>query len=120
MIRPSEGCDRGSNPRGAICIMKKSFSEKCYRVLRKVPKGRVTTYGAIAKTLGTKAYCAVGSSMNKNPYVPKVPCHRVVNSDGKIGGFASGVKDKIKILRREGVGVKNGRVVNFKKKLFRF
>jgi methylated-DNA-[protein]-cysteine S-methyltransferase len=57
---------------------KKSFNERCYEVLVRVPKGKIITYGEIAKQLKSKAYRAVGNAMNKNPYAPKVPCHRVV------------------------------------------
>ena len=88
----------------------KVFYEKCYKVLKKVPRGRVTTYKEIARVLNSKAYRAVGTAMNKNPYAPKVPCHRVVNSDGRVGGFASGRGEKIKMLNREGVEVVGGRV----------
>jgi methylated-DNA-[protein]-cysteine S-methyltransferase len=94
------------------------FEEKCYMILKKVPKGKVTTYKEIANALGTKAYRAVGNAMNKNPYAPKVPCHRVVNSDGRIGGFAFGVKKKIKMLKAEGVKVSKRKVVDFEKKMF--
>lgn len=96
----------------------KSFTEKCYAKLRKVPRGRVTTYGMIAESLGTKTYRAVGTAMNKNPYAPEVPCHRVVNSDGRIGGFASGRENKIKILKKEGVEVEGGKIKDFKKRFF--
>ncbi|MBU0760189.1 MAG: MGMT family protein [Nanoarchaeota archaeon] len=78
------------------------FSEKCYSVLKKVPRGKVTTYGEIAR--------AVGNAMKRNPYAPEVPCHRVVRSDGKVGGFALGTSEKIKMLR---FGV--GRFVNLEK-----
>ncbi len=98
----------------------KSFSEKCYSILRKVPKGKVTTYKEIAIALGSKAYRAVGNAMNKNPYAPEVPCHRVVSSDGKLGGFAFGTKKKIALLESEGVKVINGNVGDFDKVLFRF
>jgi methylated-DNA-[protein]-cysteine S-methyltransferase len=87
-----------------------NFNEKCYKILMKVPRGKVTTYGAIARALGSRGWRAVGRAMNMNPYAPKIPCHRVVMSDGKIGGFASGVGKKIKMLRGEGVEVKNRRV----------
>lgn len=90
--------------------MVKSFNERCYSVLKKVPKGKVTTYKEIAKALGTKAYRAVGNAMNKNPYAPKVPCHRVVKSNGEVGGFASGTKKKIQMLRKEGVEIKKGKI----------
>ncbi len=100
--------------------MKKSFSEQCYALLRQVPEGKVTTYKAIAKALGTKAYQAVGSAMHKNPYAPQVPCHRVINFNGEVGGFASGTNTKIKLLKREGIPIKGGRVENFKLHLHKF
>lgn|SRR3989344_6874846 len=87
-----------------------SFNEKCYAILRKVPKGKVTTYGSIARALKSKGYRAIGNAMNKNPYSPKVPCHRVVKSNGELGGFAFGVEKKIEMLKKEGVVVKNGKV----------
>jgi len=90
--------------------MVKSFNERCYSVLKKVPKGKVTTYKEIAKALGTKAYRAVGNAMNKNPYVPKVPCHRVIKSNGEVGEFASGTKKKIQMLRKDGVEIKKGKI----------
>ncbi len=99
---------------------KKSFNERCYSLLRKVPKGRVTTYKALANALGTRAYRAVGQAMNKNPNAPKVPCHRVVSSDGSIGGFAHPIERKIRMLRREGVEVEDGMIVDFEKRLFLF
>ena len=97
----------------------KSFNERCYTILRKVPKGKVTTYGKIAKALNCKAYRSVGNAMNKNPYAPKVPCHRVVNSNGKLGGFASGVNNKIKMLEKEGIEIINGKI-DLNKYLHRF
>lgn len=90
--------------------IKVNFNEKCYQLLSKVPKGRVTTYKALAEALGTKAYRAVGNAMNKNPYAPKVPCHRVVKSSGEIGGFVSGTSNKIKMLRKEGIKIENNKI----------
>ncbi len=87
-----------------------SFNENCYALLRKVPRGKVTTYKAIANALGSKAYRAVGNAMNKNPYAPKVPCHRVINSNGNIGGFALGKNKKINILNSEGIVIKSGKI----------
>jgi len=97
----------------------KSFNEKCYQILKKVPKGKVTTYKSLAKALNTKAYRAVGNAMNKNPYAPKVPCHRVILSDGQIGGYATGTKNKIKMLKTEGVEIKDNKV-NLDKYQFKF
>ena len=99
--------------------MKESFSEECYSILRKVPRGKVTTYKALAKELNTKAFRAVGNAMNKNPYAPIVPCHRVINSDGRLGGFASGIKNKIKMLKNEGIKIKNNEI-DLDKYLHRF
>jgi len=101
-------------------MIKQTFSERCYEILRKVSKGRITTYKEIAKALNTKAYRAVGNAMNKNPYAPEVPCHRVVSSDGNIGGFAHGTKKKIEMLKKEGIETKNDEIVDFEDKMFRF
>ncbi len=111
--------------------MKKSFNERCYDLLRKVPKGKVTTYKELAHALNTGAYRAVGNAMrrnpysflrpvkskknqdfpvNKNPYAPEVPCHRVVNADGRLGGFASGLPKKIAMLKKEGVEIVNDKI----------
>ncbi len=109
--------------RAAPAIFKmpqKSFSEKCYALLRQVPKGKITTYKALAQALNTKAYQAVGTAMNKNPYAPQVPCHRVINSNGEVGGFASGTKNKIAFLKKEGIPIKFGKVQNVKKYLYKF
>lgn len=97
-----------------------SFNERCYALLLKIPKGRVTTYKAIAEALGTKAYQAVGNAMNRNPNPVRVPCHRVVNSDGQLGGYAFGSERKIELLTDEGVLIENNRVVDFKTVLFEF
>ncbi|MCB9362096.1 MGMT family protein [Candidatus Woesearchaeota archaeon] len=97
-----------------------TFAEECYALLTKVPKGRVTTYKDLAQALGTKAYRAVGTAMNRNPYAPKVPCHRVVNNDGRLGGFAHGQEKKACLLRKEGVQIKEGKIVGLEKLRFRF
>lgn len=96
------------------------FNNKIYNLCKRVPKGKVTTYKILAEKAGTKAYRAVGQAMKNNPFSPQVPCHRVVASDGGIGGFSSGVKNKIKLLKKEGVEVKKNKIVDFEKKLFRF
>jgi O-6-methylguanine DNA methyltransferase len=93
--------------------------------MESIPEGKVTTYGLIAKKLNTRAYRAVGNACRRNPYAPKVPCHRVVKSDGSIGGFGgktSGktVERKIKMLKREKVEIMNGKVVDLVKVLFKF
>ncbi len=94
------------------------FADKVYELTEKVPKGKVTTYKIIAEKLGTKAYRAVGNALNKNPYSPKVPCHRVIKSNGEIGGFAQGTKKKTNMLRKEGIEVTNNKIE--KKFIFSF
>ena len=81
----------------------KSFTEKVYDVVRKIPKGKVMTYGEVAKKIGSPgASRAVGTVLSKN-YNPEVPCHRVIRSDGKIGNYnRGGIEEKRKILQREG------------------
>ena len=98
--------------------MKKSFNERCYALLRKVPRGKVTTYKEISRALKTKAYRAVGNTMNKNPH-KNVACHRVINSNGFIGQFAKGVKVKAKLLKKEGIEIKKGKI-DLKKYLYKF
>ena len=66
---------------------KMTFSEKVYSLCRKIPLGKVTTYKEIATALNTEAYRAVGQALKCNPYAPQVPCHRVVSSNGSLGGF---------------------------------
>lgn len=88
-----------------------SFAEKVYSATRRIPRGRVATYKAVARAAANpRAFRAVGNALNKNPYAPKVPCHRVVKSSGALGGFASGCAKKAKMLRVEGVKIKNGRI----------
>ncbi|MEX0776494.1 MAG: MGMT family protein [Phycisphaeraceae bacterium] len=87
-----------------------NFNQKVWALCARVPAGKVTTYGAIARALGTRAYRAVGNAMNRNPYSPVVPCHRVVGSDGSLTGFAGGLKKKTAMLRAEGVAMRGQRV----------
>src|SRR2546421_1655590 len=87
-----------------------SFSEKVWALTSRVPKGKVVTYAQIARKLNTEAYRAVGNALNKNPYAPQVPCHRVVGSDGSLTGFAGGMKKKAEMLSAEGVQLRHGRV----------
>ncbi len=98
------------------------FQDEVYKALLKIPKGRVTTYGEIAKYLHTKAVRAVGSAVGKNPNAPAVPCHRVVPSTGKIGNYSGkgGVDTKRALLTEEGVVVVNDTILNFKDILFTF
>lgn len=88
-----------------------SFKGKVYKIVRQIPKGRVMTYKRVAKLAGKpRGWRAVGNILNKNRN-RNVFCHRVIRSDGKIGGYGQGTKKKINILKREGVPIKNGRLI---------
>ncbi|MFH1663579.1 MAG: MGMT family protein [archaeon] len=98
-----------------------NFNERVWNTIKKIPKGKISTYEEISKAVGKpKAFRAVGNACNKNPFSPRVPCHRVVKSNGSLGGFASGTKKKIQLLKKEGVQVKKGKITGFEEKLFRF
>jgi len=97
------------------------YQQAILRILAEVPRGKVTTYGDLAKELARrdpkyspKAGRAVGTTMKNNPCAPQVPCHRVIKSDGKIGNFRGGadgaVDEKIGMLREEGVEVLEGKI----------
>jgi methylated-DNA-[protein]-cysteine S-methyltransferase len=83
--------------------MPTKFEEKVYRAVKKIPKGEVRSYGWVAWQIGIPgASRAVGNALNKNPYAPEVPCHRVIRSNGTLGGFASESKKKRELLLSEG------------------
>jgi len=94
--------------RGLINVMKK-ISEKLLAYLRNVPKGKVTTYQRLAQIFKTHPR-AVGSILKSNPTPIEIPCHRVVCSDGKIGGYKLGVQKKIELLKKEGVKIKGRKI----------
>ena len=85
-----------------------SFQSKVYQACSRIPKGKVSTYGAIAKQIGCGCAQAVGQALRNNPFAPKVPCHRVIASSLTIGGFSghtSGpdIARKVALLKKEGV-----------------
>ena len=82
------------------------FQLKIWAYLRKIPRGSVKTYSQVAKDIGKPlAVRAVANAIGKNPYAPKIPCHRVIRSDGSLGGYSGkgGVKIKRFLLKKEGV-----------------
>ena len=98
-----------------------NLEQRVYKKLLDVPKGQITTYGELAKAVGLKSgQRVIGKIMNNNPYPVIVPCHRVVMSTGKIGGYAYGENIKTKMLSDEGIEITNGKIASFDKKLFRF
>jgi len=86
-----------------------TFNERVWALTARIPAGKVVTYRDIAEAMGTKGFRAVGNALNKNPYAPGVPCHRVVGSDGRLTGFAGGLDKKERLLSTEGVRVAHGR-----------
>ena len=98
-----------------------NLDQKIYKKLLEVPKGQITTYGELAKAVGLKnGQRIVGKIMNKNPYPVIIPCHRVVMSTGKIGGYAYGEQIKINLLNDEGIQIKNGKITDLKNRIYRF
>ncbi|MDP3696730.1 MAG: MGMT family protein [Candidatus Taylorbacteria bacterium] len=79
------------------------FQQKIYEIVGKIPEGKVLTYKEVARLAGKpKAYRSVGNILNKN-YDLAVPCHRVIRSDGKVGGYNKGTGKKKELLKKEGV-----------------
>ena len=103
---------------------KSDFAESVYKLCRKVPSGKVTTYKEIAGKLKTKSYRAVGQALRCNPYAPIIPCHRVISNSGSIGGFkgktkGNEIQEKMKLLEKERVKIINGKI-DLEKYLFKF
>ena len=83
-----------------------NFQVEVWAYLRKIPRGNVKTYSQVAKAIGKPlAARAVANAIGKNPYAPKIPCHRVIRSNGSLGGYSGkgGVKTKKFLLKKEGV-----------------
>ncbi len=92
-----------------------------YKKLLQVPRGKITTYGELSKAVGLKnGHRVVGQIMNKNPYPVIIPCHRVVNSNGQIGGYAYGQDVKTNMLYKEGIKIQNGKILDFEKRIYKF
>jgi O-6-methylguanine DNA methyltransferase len=93
--------------------MATAFTQKVYEIARKIPKGKVATYGQLARLAGNpRAARAVGMAMRTNPDIPATPCHRVVASDGSLTGYSAGhgIPSKKKLLLDEGVQFKKDKV----------
>lgn len=102
-------------------MLKKDFSRRVLQIVSRIPRGKLMTYSKIAKEAGSpKAYRAVGSILNRNyrqreyqlpleDFEP-VPCHRVIRSDGGVGGYARGPKEKERILALEGHVIDKGKI----------
>lgn len=84
------------------------FEQRVYHLLEKIPEGKVTTYAEMAQQLQCGSAQAIGQALKRNPFAPEVPCHRVIKSDLTIGGYSgktqgAKLREKIKLLRDEGV-----------------
>lgn len=83
----------------------RTFKEKVFAVVKGIKRGKVMTYAEVAESAGSpRAYRGVGNILKTN-FDPKIPCHRVIRSDGKTGGYNRGAKNKITKLKREGVKI---------------
>jgi len=88
-----------------------TFREKILNIVRKIPKGKILTYQKVALLAGRpRAWRAVGNVLNRNRD-KEIPCHRVIKSDGKIGGYNRGIKKKIALLKREGIKIEGGKII---------
>jgi len=106
---------------GNLMVAKNTdFNERCYKLLKLIPVGKVTTYREMSKALNTKAWRAVGTAMAKNKKLFVVPCHRVVRSDGVIGQYALGTDKKVELLIKEGIEVTKGRIIDLDKFMYKF
>lgn len=98
-----------------------NLEQRVYKKLTQVPQGKVTTYGELAKAVGLKnGQRVIGQIMKKNPYPVIIPCHRVVKSDGKVGGYAYGDSIKINMLKKEGINIQYGKILDWNKKFYKF
>lgn len=99
-----------------------NFSGRVLELVKSIPKGKVTTYKEIGKKLGGRGqvYRAVGRALHENKLPVVIPCHRVVSSNGSIGGYSGGIKKKIMLLKKEGIEIKNNKIVDFEKKIYKF
>lgn len=98
-----------------------SFRENVYALCRRIPRGRVTTYQEIARALGNPAAVrAVGNALHANPTLVFMPCHRVVRSDGHLGGYAAGAARKKELLTDEGIRCRGDRVLGLSQFIYHF
>ena len=98
-----------------------TLNTKVYRKLLEVPKGKVTTYGELGKAVGLKnGLRTIGMIMKNNPFPVIVPSHRVVKSNGKIGGYTYGERVKSRMLANEGIKIKDRKIIDFDRVKFYF
>jgi len=94
-------------------------NNKVFKLLKKIPEGKITTYKEIGLKLNLNPR-KVGRILSENEDLENIKCYKVVKSDGKVGGYKLGIKEKIKRLEKEGIKVENGKIVDFGRRVFRF
>ena len=98
-----------------------NFSKKVMKLTKQIPKGKITTYKQLAAAAGNpKASRAAGSALNKNAQPLIIPCHRVIKSTGDVGGYSGGKEKKAALLKKEGIPIKEGKIINLKHYLHNF
>ena len=101
-----------SNKKSCLARLFPEFERKVYKEVAKIPEGKVRNYKYIAAKIGKpNAYRAVANALRKNPFIGKVPCHRVIKSDSTIGGFSRGVNAKKMLLKTEGLTIRENNVI---------
>ena len=95
--------------------MPTAFQSRVYEVVRRIPRGRVATYGEVASAIGCGSCRAIGQALKRNPDAPRIPCHRVIASNLGIGGFqgqsqGAAITEKRRRLKAEGVRFQNGKL----------
>jgi len=95
--------------------------EEVYEIVKKIPKGRISTYKEVARALGNEKLArAVGQILRRNKDPMRIPCYRVVKSNGEVGGYSLGVEMKIKLLKEDGIEIEDGRIKEFDKLFYKF
>jgi len=101
-----------------------NLNKKVYDLCKKIPKGKLSTYKLIAKKLNTNAYRAIGQILKHNKDPIKIPCYKIVKNNGEISGYngnnRKNISKKIKLLGKDGIIIKNNKVLNFEKLLYKF
>ena len=98
------------------------WQKRVFALVKKIPKGRITTYKIIAKRLhNSQGSRAVGNALKNNPFLLVIPCHRIIKSNGEIGGYVGGIGVKMKLLKQEGIliDISQKRIKN-SKQIFNF
>lgn len=96
-----------------------TYAEKILALTAQIPRGKITTYKELSIRAGSpRSYRACGNALNKNPHPITVPCHRVVKTNGELGGYALGASKKARLLRSEGINIKNNKIVDLQKNLW--